>query len=175
MLDRLDAVDPDEEPPEAAEPASIIDDATFKEYVDVHYQGYIKQYNRMASNARLTYVFIQWGLIIFSALTPILIVAGGEVERWSAAGISVLVAVGTAAMNTFKYQDNWINYRTICEALRREIHLFRARVPPYREPGDHRALFAERVEAIIFQENILWRTTVSAQRTTQQDTDVTLG
>ena len=174
MLDRLDAVDPDEGTPEA-EPASIIDDATFKEYVGVHYQGYIKQYNRMASNARLTYVFIQWGLIIFSALTPILIVAGGEVERWAAAAISVVVAIGTAAMNTFKYQDNWINYRTICEALRREIHLFQARVPPYREPGDHRALFAERVEAIIFQENILWRTTVSPQKTTLQDTDVTLG
>ena len=175
MLDERDIAGPKDEAVDAGRATSIIDDATFKQYVDTHYQGYIKQYDRAASRARLTYVVIQWGLIVFSALTPILIVAGGEVERWSAAAISVAVAVGTSALNTFKYQDNWINYRTICESLRREIYLFEARVPPYRDPGDHRALFAERVEAIIFQENILWRTTVSPQKSTpQRDPDITL-
>ena len=76
--------------------------------------------------------------------------------RWIAIISSGIVAVGTALVKTFKYQENWINYRTTCETLRKEKHYYDAKLYDYRDAKDPEALFVERVEALISRENTLW-------------------
>ncbi|MHC4367051.1 MAG: DUF4231 domain-containing protein [Planctomycetota bacterium] len=62
-------------------------------------------------------------------------------------------------LKTFKYQENWINYRTTCETLRKEIHFYRVGWGDYRDSKDREALFVERVESLISRENTMWLTT----------------
>jgi hypothetical protein len=78
---------------------------------------------------------------------------------WLAVIIAALVAIGTTILKTFKYQENWINYRTTCETLRKEIHFYRAPLGDYRDSDDREALFVERVESLISRENTMWLTT----------------
>lgn len=78
--------------------------------------------------------------------------------------VSALVAIGTAALKMFKYQENWINYRTTCETLQKEITSTRAPVD-YRDVEDSHAQFVERVEAPVSHENTLW---LSAQAKTEE-------
>ena len=90
-----------------------------------------------------------------------MLVAISDVEvwvRWVAVVISALVAIGTSVLKTFKYQENWINYRTTCETLRKEIHYYNASLNDYNFSNDPMALFVERVEALISRENTLWLT-----------------
>ena len=104
------------------------------------------------------YKNIQWCVIILASITPILVVIGGTWERWCAVIISVLVAIGISALKVFKYQESWINYRTTCETLRKEIHYYNAGIDDYKKSDDPMAIFVGRVETLISRENTLWLT-----------------
>jgi hypothetical protein len=69
---------------------------------------------------------------------------------------SVIVVILTAALKTFKYQENWINYRTTCEALKKEKYLYDAGLSDYQLSDDREAQFVEKVEALLSRENTLW-------------------
>ena len=66
------------------------------------------------------------------------------------------MAILTAALKTFKYQENWINYRTTCEALKKEKFLYEAGISDYQQSEDKEAQFVDRVEALLARENTLW-------------------
>ena len=59
-----------------------------------------------------------------------------------------------------QYQQNWITYRSTCEALKHEKYLYMAKAGPYAAASDSHALLAERIESLISQEHAKW---VSAQ------------
>ena len=65
----------------------------------------------------------------------------------------------------FKYQENWINYRTTCETLRKEIHYYNAGINDYEKSDDPMALFVRRVETFISRENTLWLTEQKKEET----------
>ncbi len=69
---------------------------------------------------------------------------------------SVIVVILTAALKTFKYQENWINYRTTCEALKKEKYFYDAGLSDYQQSDDREAQFIDRVEALLARENTLW-------------------
>jgi len=114
-------------------------------------------------NQRL-YRFFQWSVIILAAIVPVFVLVGGTIERWLAAVSSFFVSVGTASNKTFKFQEKWIDYRTTCETLKKEIYLFRARINEYKDYDDPMALFVSRVEALISRENTLWLTSKDSSK-----------
>ena len=132
--------------------------AEFDTYVKERYYDQIGWYDRKAKYNQTLYKNIQWGVIILASITPLLVVIGGTWERWCAVFVSVLVAIGTSALKVFKYQENWMNYRTTCETLRKEIHYYNAGVDDYEKCDDPIALFVKRVETLISRENTLWLT-----------------
>ena len=132
---------------------------TFDAYVKNRYEVKIAWYDHKAIANQRIYSWLQWGILVLAAVTPILVAVGGGWQRWSAVVISALVAIGTAALKTFKYQENWINYRTTCETLQKEIHFLEAGVGEYRKAEDRSALFVQRVEALVSRENTLWLST----------------
>ena len=73
---------------------------------------------------------------------------------------SVLVAILATSLETFKFEENWVNYRTTCETLKKEIHFLDAGIDEYKDSQDKEGLFVKRVEALISRENTLWLTTV---------------
>jgi len=130
--------------------------AEFKKYLEERYYPEINWYDIKAISNQKIYKIIQWIVIILSAVTPVLVAIGGTWERWFAVVISALVAIGISILKTFKYQENWINYRTTCETLRKEIYYYNANLNDYETSNDPMSLFVERVEALISRENTLW-------------------
>jgi hypothetical protein len=70
----------------------------------------------------------------------------------------ILLLEGLQHLN--KWQENWILYRSTCEGLRNEQHLYHEKAGPYAKlPADeaHRVL-AERVGALASAEHSRWVT-----------------
>jgi uncharacterized integral membrane protein len=131
----------------------------FQNYLKERYEDQINWYDKKSMLNQKMYRFFQLSVIILAAITPVLVAIAPETNRWPAVIIAALVAIGTIILNTSKYQENWINYRTTAETLRKEIHFYRAGLGDYRDSEDREALFIERVESLISRENIMWSTT----------------
>jgi len=136
----------------------------FQKYLRERYEDQINWYDKKSIWCQRRYRCFQWCVIVLSAVTPVLVAVAPEATRWPAVMISALVAIGTTALKTFKYQENWINYRTTCETLRKEIHFCKACVGEYKDADDPEGLFIERVESLISRENTMWLTTHRPKR-----------
>ena len=146
-------------------------DGEFKSYIEDRYQDQVKWYDRKAGVNQAIYNRMQWTIIILAAVTPVLVVF--VLDNDLPAGLnhlpavtSAAVAILTAAMKTFKYQETWINYRTTCESLRKEKHFLDANLGDYHggSDDDRRATFVERVDSLISRENTVWQTTQKTGR-----------
>lgn len=145
-----------------------MDKADFQDYVNERYLDQIQWYDRKSLWNQKWYSRLQWGMIGLAAVTPVLISINFRVSsypflQWVPVVSSVIVAVLASALKTFKFQENWINYRTTCETLKKEIHLCRAGVGEYKKVEDREALFVERVENLISRENTLWLITAKRE------------
>ena len=128
----------------------------FERYLEDRYNKQTNWYNEKANYNKKVYQGLQTLVIIFSVITPILVIIGEGWLRWFAVVSSGIVAIGAALLQTFQYHENWINYRTTRETLAKEIHYYNAKLFGYEEAEDPEALFVERVEAVISRENICW-------------------
>ena len=131
----------------------------FKKYLKERYENQINWYDKKSIWNQKKYLRFQWTVIVLSVITPVLVAIVPEATRWPAVVISALVAIGTTSLKTFKYQENWINYRTTCETLRKEIYFYTAGVGEYRDIDERESLFVERVESLTSRENTMWLTT----------------
>lgn len=130
-----------------------MDDEQFRAYKEERYETQVRWYGAAAQRNKRYYLAFQWAVIVLSASLPVLI---SVTSPWVSIPMSILLAIGTAALKTFKFQEHWVNYRTIAEALERERRFFDAQLADYREAKDKKALFVERVEGLISGENALW-------------------
>lgn len=146
-----------------------MDQTTFDKYVRERYHGEIHWYDRKSLHNQAWYRILQWGLILLSASTPVVIALtqnANSPARLKALSLvtSVLVAILATSLKTFKFEENWINYRTTCETLKKEIYFYNAGVDEYKGSDDKEALFVKRVEALISRENTLWLSTVKEKQ-----------
>jgi hypothetical protein len=128
----------------------------FEKYLEDRYIPQVNWYDRKAIWNHKSYQALQWISLILASLTPVLILTGQDWSKWLAAAIALLAAISVGSLKIFKYQENWINYRTTCETLRKEIYYYRAGVQGYDATNDKEALFVDRVESLISRENTLW-------------------
>ena len=133
----------------------------FQKYIDERYYDQIKWYDEKSEKNKKLYEKFQFGLIIFSAITPVLIAIQmdpiiSSYLKWFPIITSVFVAILASVLKTFKYQENWLNYRTISETLKKEIHFYNGNIDDYDGVEDKEALFIGRVESIISRENTSW-------------------
>lgn len=133
-----------------------MDPGKFKEYLKDRYEDQINWYSTKATKNKRFYMFFQWGVIVLSATVPLLVVSLTESLKWFTASIAAVLAIGTAALKTFKFQENWINYRTIAEMLKKEKYFYEGQIDAYANTPDKEKLFIERVESLISREHSLW-------------------
>lgn len=69
--------------------------------------------------------------------------------------LGVMVAVVAGILALFKLQENWLQYRATCEALKHEKFCFLTQAPPY-DTAQSFSIFVQRIENIISQENSNW-------------------
>ena len=146
-----------------------MDRATFDKYVKERYLSEISWYDKKSMRNQIWYRTLQWALIVLSASTPVVIALAQKADsmpwvKHLSLVTSVLVAILATSLKTFKFEENWVNYRTTCETLKKEIHFFDAGIDEYKDSQDKEGLFVKRVEALISRENTLWLTTVKEKK-----------
>lgn len=144
-----------------------MNDEEFKKYLKERYDDQIVWYDSKSQWNHKAYQVFQWMMIILASLTPVLILIGEEWSKWLSAGVAVLVAIAAGGLKAFKYEENWINYRTTCETLRKEINYFNAGIKGYEQNNgaEKYSHFVDRIESLISRENTLWITAVEKETT----------
>ena len=81
--------------------------------------------------------------------------------------LGALIALIEGIQQLNQYQQNWITYRSTCEALKHEKYLFLANAGPYAAAETPKTLLAERVESLVSQEHAKWAATQHQPAKTQ--------
>lgn len=122
-------------------------------------------YDRKSRNAQRRYKILKLAQVIIAGLIPLASVFPiPEPEfKWVTAILGLLVLIIEAVQQLNQDQQNWIAYRSTCEALKHEKYLHLAAAGPYTNAENREkqiALLADRIEGLISQEHAKW---VSAQ------------
>jgi len=110
---------------------------------------------RSAENQRM-FKALKKILIVAAALIPFLSGLNFRYSHWIVGGLGVLVTVLEGLQQLYQYHENWIGYRSTCEALKHEKFLFLAKAGPYAGATDPRVVLAERTEMLVSQEHAKW-------------------
>lgn len=147
-----------------------MDGNAFAQYVKDRYEDQISWYQGKAAANKRWYQIFQWSVIFLAAIVPVLVTAAPSILDdkystiwWITVVASVLLAIGTAGVKTFKFQENWITYRATSERLTQEKFYYDGGVGEYRETNDKESLFVKRVEALISGESSQWVSTQVSQ------------
>lgn len=130
---------------------------TPEEYINQRLDAQISWYDNKSVSARKWFKRLRSTEIICAAAIPCL---AGYTDLSVAAKVAVgllgaIVVVLAAFLSLNQYQENWIEYRTTCESLKHEKHLFMTQVDPY-DIEERFSLLVQRVESLISKENSAW-------------------
>lgn len=131
-------------------------DSSFDIYLKERYTYQVSWYDNKAVKYKRLYYLFQWLIIIISATLPVLISITSMANKNPVIILSVVLSILTTSMKAFKFQENWINYRTITEILKKEKYFFESGIDCYQDESIRNNIFIERVEAVISKENNLW-------------------
>lgn len=121
----------------------------------------IDWYEKKSSLNQKRYKQLQLAAIIFSSAIPLLTAISFEsleiVIRFVIALLGALIAVTSAVLTLYKFQENWVNYRATAEALTQQRLLYLTRISPY--DSDEHTNFTQlvtRCESIMSDERSGW-------------------
>lgn len=128
-----------------------------QEYIEQRLQNQIDWYSRRASANQNAYRWLRALEIVLASSIPFFT---SLVKEYDGMGIlvsviSVVIAVLAGLLALYKFQENWIEYRTTGESLKHEKFMFLTRSGPYAIEQPFPAL-VERVEATISKESSSW-------------------
>ncbi|GAB6906454.1 conserved hypothetical protein [Desulfosarcina cetonica] len=128
-------------------------DQYLKERVD----DQINWYDLRSKAAQLAFRRLRHAEIVCAALVPFMAgFAGSYASVAFLVGLLGAVVVVLAAFQSLgQYQENWIDYRSICESLKHEKYLFLTGADPYTAPEAF-PLLVQRVENLLSKENRNW-------------------
>ena len=115
----------------------------------------ISWYDDRSKRNQRSFKWLKYVEIVAAALIPILASFSG-VPQWLAAILGGFVVVCEAVLHLNKYHENWLTYRSTAEALKHEKFLYLAQAGTYAGSADPRVLLAERIEALVSDENTKW-------------------
>lgn len=141
-----------------------------EEYVNERLQDQIEWYDRKSQWNQKSFKRLQVFQLVAAATIPFLsgyIEPGGFWVKFSVGFLGLSIAGAGAVAGLYKFQENWIEYRTTCEALRHEKYLFLTKTEPYdtEKPFE---LLVKRVESQISKENSNWSQYIKKQKQKQE-------
>ena len=139
----------------------------FEEYLNNRYQKEIKYYDDQASRNKLFYYGLSFLSVLLSSITSLFLylvdVYSNTPFRIYAFITSTIVSLTIASVSLFNFHEKWMNYRTTCESLKKEVHYYNAKLGDYSVFADPEALFIERVEEQLSKENTRWLKVIKAK------------
>jgi hypothetical protein len=128
-------------------------------YIAERFNDAISWYDTKAVGAKSRYQFMRAATVVGGALVPVLVNLGiGNLEipvRVITTIISIAVVILVSLEGVFHYREQWVNYRSTEQFMRKEYFLFTAREGSYvdKEAKEAYTLFVERIENAIAGEN----------------------
>lgn len=111
-------------------------------------------YDRKSQGAQRAFKRLKVLQLVAAAAVPV--VAAAEASPWLTAAFGGVVLVLEGVQQLGQYQNNWITYRSTCEALKHEKYLYLAGAGAYRNSEDPSVVLAEHVEGLVSQEHARW-------------------
>ena len=143
-----------------------MDAQEFDAYYSDRYEGQIQWHEKKAATNKRRYLWTQTLIIVFSVVTTTATALAfrRQTAVWLGVPIctSALVATLTALQKTFQFQELWIAYRRVVEVLRKEGYFHKFRLGEYAVSDAPDALFVEKTEGILSQQNDTWATQQTA-------------
>ena len=125
-------------------------------------------YDRKSLANQRAYKRIKIAEILAAAIIPFLAGSGLPHTSIMTGSLGVLITVLEGLLHLYQYQQNWINYRSTCEALKHEKYTYLGKAAPYANVHDPHALLAERIESLVSQEHAKWASTQQQEPGKQQ-------
>jgi len=69
--------------------------------------------------------------------------------------LGVAITYISGVLSLCKFQENWVDYRSVCENLKHEKFMYLTSTGPYKTENPFQ-LLVERIETIITHENLHW-------------------
>ncbi|GMG78150.1 MULTISPECIES: DUF4231 domain-containing protein [Bacillus] len=134
------------------------DCGTESKYIQDRLEGQIEWYDKKSLQHQKNYRVMKIIIIILAPSIPILSVLTKLNSIWITLSIALaggIITMLEGFLSLGKHQENYIEYRRICETLKHEKYQYYTKTGVYSE-GDIFKLLVERTESIISQENINW-------------------
>jgi len=134
------------------------DCGTESKYIQDRLEGQIEWYDKKSLHHQKNYRVMKILIIILAPSIPILSVLTKLNSIWITLSIALaggIITMLEGFLSLGKHQENYIEYRRICETLKHEKYQYYTKTGVYSE-GDIFKLLVERTESIISQENINW-------------------
>jgi hypothetical protein len=128
-------------------------------YIAERFNDAISWYDKKSVWAKTRYQLMKATTVVGSALVPVLVnlrVDGLDISiRVVTTLISIAVVILVSLEGVFHYREQWVNYRSTEQFMRKEYFLFTAREGLYvdKEAEAAYTLFVERIENAIAGEN----------------------
>lgn len=136
-------------------------DEDLKCYLAERYDDQCRWYDDKAGFNKRRYYCYQTLIVVLSALTTLTVAVGIYFDdtRWvrlAALAIAAAVTVVASLLKIYRYQEQWLDYRSTAETLKKEKYLLKARIDEYATTDSPGQLFVDRVENLISRQNTLW-------------------
>lgn len=138
--------------------AEISSNSTPEQVTLARLEDQLQWYDGKSSHNQRCFKWMKGTTIAAAAIIPALTTSGVHWGPQIAAALGVLIVLLEGLQQLNQYQSNWTAYRSTAEALKHEKYLYLAKAGPYLGAAQPAATLAERVEALVSQENAKWFT-----------------
>jgi hypothetical protein len=129
----------------------------------------IAWYDRKSLYNQHTYKRLKMIEIAAAAMIPFIAVSKLPHSAITTGLLGVIVTIIEGAVQLNQYQQNYVSYRSTCEALKHEKFTFLVQAGSYAGVANPRALLAERVESLVSQEHSKWASNQKPEIAPKQD------
>ena len=129
-----------------------------EEYLRDRVDDQINWYEAKSGDNKRKYQRGQLVLLVMAAIVTLSGTFANSEVSWVPFVVPIcgaLIAIVSGVVSLYKYQENWLQYRTTAESLKHQKFLFVTKSEPYS--GDEAfVIFVSNVENLISQENSVW-------------------
>jgi hypothetical protein len=138
-----------------------------QKYINDRVEDQINWYEKKSALNKKLFLMLKVAETFLALLIPLLtgfIISGTNTDpiKITIGLLGVIIAAIANLITLFKYQENWIQYRTMAELLKHEKFLFLSKAGPYKETNSF-PLFVERIENYLNRENTQWSSYIKAK------------
>ena len=141
---------------------------TEEEYLQSRVLDQIKWYDKKSGSNKKWYLSFKITEIVLALFIPFLsgYINDNENPIKIIIGIlGIIVAAIAGLITLIKFQENWIEYRTVAESLKLEKFLFLSKAGPYKDTAAPYPLFVERFESLISTTTKKWVNYIATKET----------